>query len=432
MHDHRHIEAHLEHYVTQLKRRGFDFPTDDFLRVTAERRRLIARGDDLRAKANDISRRFGSLSSNKDGNATELAALRGEQEELKRALASDHISVSTIDQEFNDLMLAMPNLPSEQTPDGNSSDDNSVVSHHNQKPEFDFEPLDHTLIGERLGIFDFQRATKLSGARFSILKNAGPALERAIMLFMIRHATDLGYNEVSVPYLVRRDAMIGTGQLPKFESEMFRIAYGDREWFLIPTAEVPVTNLHSDEIINGSDLPLRYFAHTPCFRGEAGSHGRDTKGIIRQHQFNKVELVHFCEASTSWKEYDFLLNAARSCLDALGLHYRQVNLCAADLGFAATFCHDFEVWLPGQQAYREISSCSHYTDFQARRARIRAKDGGAKAVFVHTLNGSAMPIGRTMVALLEQNQQQDGSVVIPSALQPYTGFARLLPGGRTD
>ncbi|MFH1538914.1 MAG: serine--tRNA ligase, partial [bacterium] len=245
------------------------------------------------------------------------------------------------------------------------------------------------------------------------------------------HAAGRGYEEISVPYMVRREIMVGTGQLPKFEEDLFRVESGGREWFLIPTAEVPVTNIYADEIIDPKDLPQRFCCYTACFRAEAGSHGQDVKGIIRQHQFHKVELVHFATEADSWTEYDRLVASAQSCLDTLGLHYRLVNLCAGDVGFSARFCCDLEVWLPAQNRYREISSCSNFGDFQARRAKIRTKIDG-KTQLVHTMNGSGMPIGRTLVAILEQFQQEDGSVVIPEALRKYTGFLKMLPGGKTE
>jgi seryl-tRNA synthetase len=284
------------------------------------------------------------------------------------------------------------------------------------------------------GLLDFERGAKLAGTRFTVLRGAASRLERALMNLMLDMAVlEHGYTPVSVPYMVNRKTMIGTGQLPKFEADMFRVTAGDREWFLIPTAEVPVTNLHADEIILKAELPLAYCSLTPCFRAEAGSAGRDIRGLIRQHQFDKVEMVRFTKPSESWKELDILTQHAENILQRLNLHYRVVALCTGELGFAAQFTYDLEVWLPGQNAYREISSCSNYGDYQARRARIRYKrsDSG-KNELVHTLNGSGMPIGHALIAVIEQNQRADGSIAIPEDLQKYTGFTIIFPNGKTD
>jgi seryl-tRNA synthetase len=309
-------------------------------------------------------------------------------------------------------------------PDGKGADDNQVVRVVGEKPRFDFKPREHWEIGVQLGIFDFERAVKLSGARFTVYYGAGARLERALTQFMLDLHTSRGYREVLPPFLVNRESMTATGQLPKFEGDAFKTA-GEKELFLIPTAEVPVTNLHRDEIVDR--LPIRYCAYTPCFRSEAGSYGKDTKGLIRQHQFQKVELVAFTEPGKSYDEHEKLTGDAEEVLKRLGLHYRVVSLCAGDLGFGAAKCYDIEVWLPGQDAFREISSCSNFEDFQARRAKIRFRPAAAeKPQLVHTLNGSGLAVGRTVVAILEQMQRADGSVVIPEVLRPYMGGAERI------
>lgn len=318
----------------------------------------------------------------------------------------------------------LPNIPHESVPVGKDETENVVVRTWGEPKEFDFPPLNHWDIGEMLGIIDFDRAAKIAGARFALMKGAGARLERALMNFMLDLNTSKGYTEVFPPILVNRESMTGTGQLPKFEMELFRVA--DPEFYLIPTAEVPVTNIHRDEILSEQDLPIYYTAYTPCFRREAGSYGKDTRGLIRQHQFNKVELVKFVKPEDSYNELEKLTSDAEDILQNLGLPYRVVALCTGDLGFSAAKTYDLEVWLPGQQRYREISSCSNFEDFQARRATIRFKREGKKGTeFVHTLNGSGLAIGRTVVAILENYQQKDGSVVIPEALRPYMGMEAI-------
>jgi seryl-tRNA synthetase len=320
----------------------------------------------------------------------------------------------------NDFLLNIPNIPHESVPVGKDEAENVEVRGWGAPRLFDFEPLNHWDIGEMLEIIDFERASKIAGARFSLTKGLGAKLERALMNFMLDQNTSKGYKEVFPPIIVNRESMTGTGQLPKFEMELFRIA--DPEFYLIPTAEVPVTNIHRDEILSEKDLPIYYTAHTPCFRREAGSYGKDVRGLIRQHQFNKVELVKFVKPEDSYNELKSLTKDAEDILQKLGLPYRVVALCTGDLGFAASKTYDLEVWLPGQQRYREISSCSNFTDFQARRANIRFKREGKKGTeFVHTLNGSGLAIGRTLVAVLENYQQKDGSVIVPEILRPYMG-----------
>ncbi|MCA9581060.1 MAG: serine--tRNA ligase, partial [Myxococcales bacterium] len=336
-----------------------------------------------------------------------------------------------VEEELEALLLLMPNVPDGDTPPGLSEKDNVEVRVVGQRPELGESPADHVALGEALGILDFERAAKVSGSRFTVLRGAGARLERALMQFMLDlHSTEHGYEEMWPPVIIKDSAMRGTGQLPKFKDDAFRIAMdwdskGDHdgaEWYLAPTAEVPVTNFHAGEILAGADLPIAYTAYTPCFRSEAGSYGKDTRGLIRQHQFDKVELVRFCRPEDAPAELLKLLGHAEEVLKRLGLHYRVVQLCAGDMGFAATKAYDLEVWLPGQGAFREISSCSWFGDFQARRANIRYRaEPKGKPAFVHTLNGSALAIGRTLVAILEQGQLPDGRVRLPEALSPYMG-----------
>jgi seryl-tRNA synthetase len=326
-----------------------------------------------------------------------------------------------VEEGLKGLLLTLPNLPDEVCPIGQSEEDNPEVRTWGEPTQLGFEPKAHWDLGEDLDIIDFERATKIAGARFSLSKGAGARLERALSNFMLdTHTTDDKYTEVQTPLMVNRDTMTGTGQLPKFEADLFHM--DDPDYFLIPTAEVPVTNIFRDEILDGAQLPICYTAHTPCFRKEAGAHGRDTRGLIRQHQFNKVELVKFVRPEDSDAELETLLADAEGILQALKLPYRVVDLCTGDIGFSAARTFDIEVWLPAQQAYREISSCSNFRDFQSRRAGIRfRREAGSKPEFVHTLNGSGLAVGRTLVAVLENYQQEDGSVVIPEVLRPYMG-----------
>jgi seryl-tRNA synthetase len=320
----------------------------------------------------------------------------------------------------------LPNLPNPSVKIGKSADDNLEVRRWGEPPQFDFDPINHWDIGETLGILDFSRAAKIAGARFAVYRDAGAKLERALINFMLDlHTTEHGYKEMLPPALVNRAALLGTGQLPKFEEDLFHLAPGD--YFLIPTAEVPLTNLHRDETLEREELPIKYVAYTPCFRSEAGSYGKDVRGLIRQHQFNKVEMVKFSEPESSYDELESMTRNAEEVLKRLRLPYRVVELCTGDMGFPSAKTYDLEVWLPGQNAYREISSCSNCEDFQARRANIRyRKDKKGKPIFVHTLNGSGLAVGRTLVAILENYQQKDGSVVIPEVLRPYMGeLARI-------
>ena len=390
-----------------------------------ERRALTSSLDSLRAERNAANQRMAAL----DKKSPEFAAARDTLRELSSRIKADETRVADIEQRLERPLMEIPNAPHASTPDGAGEADNPVVEVVGDKPSFSFKPSPHWEIGEALGILDFEAAAKISGARFCVLRGAGARLTRALINFMVDTHLERGYAEVWPPVLLRRHAMEGTGQLPKFETEAFKTA-GENELFLSPTAEVPVTNLHREEILEPGRLPIRYVAYSACFRAEAGSYGKDTRGLIRQHQFDKVEIVKFVEPETSYQELEGLRRDAEEVLRRLGLHYRVVELCAADLGFAAAKTYDLEVWLPGQDAYREISSCSNFEDFQARRARIRYRPAaGDKPRAVHTLNGSGVAVGRTIVAILEQCQQADGSVVIPAALRPYMGGLERIAKG---
>ncbi|MBI5097475.1 MAG: serine--tRNA ligase, partial [Nitrospirae bacterium] len=345
-----------------------------------------------------------------------LAEMKGVSEEIKK-LEGD---IACIENEENDILLTLPNLPHESVPAGISEKDNVEIRQWGEIPRFTFEPRPHWQIGEDLEIIDFQRASNIAGARFALLRGAGALLERALINFMLDlHTREHGYTEVLPPFMVNRKSMTGTGQLPKFEDELFKL---ERDgYYLIPTAEVPITNIHQGEILRNDALPVYYTACTPCFRREAGSYGTDTRGLIRQHQFNKVELVKFSRPEDSYNELEKLTRDAEDILKRLGLSYRVVALCTGDMGFSAAKTYDIEVWLPGQDTFREISSCSNFEDFQARRADIRYKTGTGKTGYVHTLNGSGLAVGRTLVAILENYQQEDGTVVIPDVLKPYMG-----------
>ena len=397
--------------------RGTEIEWGEFVSLDRERRDALANLERLKEKKNRLSGEIGKL-KNSGGNA---ALLMREVEEVSEAIRIGEGPLASIEARFEKFMLTVPNLPESSVPVGRSAADNKEVRRWGDPPKFDFQPKNHWDIGEELGILDFARAAKIAGARFALYKDSGAQLERALINFMLDlHTRKHGYREILPPFLVNRDAMTGTGQLPKFEEDLFRIS--EPEFFLIPTAEVPVTNIHREEMLEREQLPIRYVAYTPCFRREAGSYGQDVRGLIRQHQFNKVELVKFTEPEVSYSELEKLVNDAEAVLQALKLPYRIVELCTGDLGFAAAKTYDLEVWLPGQSAYREISSCSSFEDFQARRAQIRyRKEKKGKPIFVHTLNGSGLAVGRTVVAVLENYQQKDGSVVIPDALRSYMG-----------
>ncbi|MCA9674878.1 MAG: serine--tRNA ligase [Myxococcales bacterium] len=394
--------------------------------VDERRRRLQGELDHLRAERNGANERMARL----DKKSAEFAAARDQLRELSQKIKADEIAETAAEAESRELLLGIPNAPHASVPDGAGEADNTVLHTWGDKPTYDFTPKPHWEIGEALGILDFDAGARITGARFTVLRREASRLTRALISYMLDLHTSKGYEEVWPPAVVRRGSLMGTGQLPKFEDDLFALTpTGDpaervaaNDLFLSPTAEVQVTNLLADQILDGADLPRYFTAYAPCFRAEAGAYGKDTRGLIRQHQFDKVELVKFVDPATSYAELDALRGDAEAVLQGLGLHYRAVTLCTGDLGFGAAKTYDLEVWLPGQDAYREISSCSNFEDFQARRAKIRYRPGPKdKPRPVHTLNGSGVAVGRTIVAILEQGQQADGSVVIPPALRPYLG-----------
>ncbi|OMH40957.1 serine--tRNA ligase [Desulfurobacterium indicum] len=389
---------------------------DALLKIDRKRREIITELESLKALRNKLSKEIGTLYREKKIDEANLKKKQAEEASAKSKELEEVLK--NVEAEFNKLILAIPNIPHETVPVGKDETENVTVRYWGEKPEFDFEPVPHWNIAEKLDILDFERATKLAGSRFVIYKNWGAKLERALINFMLDlHTEEHGYEEIIPPFMVNTKTLIGTGQLPKFAEDLYKIE-GEDLW-LIPTAEVPLTNIHAGEILPEKELPKYYTAYTPCFRKEAGSHGKDVRGIMRLHQFNKVELVKIVHPDESYKELEKLVNEAEKVLQLLNLHYRVVALCTGDLGFSAAKTYDIEVWIPSQNRYREISSCSNCEDFQARRAMIKFRDKEGKTRFVHTLNGSGLAVGRTVIAILEQYQQKDGSVIIPDVLRKY-------------
>jgi seryl-tRNA synthetase len=420
MYDLRHLRENFDRIREQLGGRGHDVPWDELRKLLDERRALSMQVEELRAELNKGSEEVARLKRQKQPADEAVTAMK----RVGERIADVDASLRTIEEHLNSIALRIPNLPHSSVPLGGGADDNLEIRRWGQLPAVTMPAKSHWDIGEHLGILDFDRAAKIAGARFAVLTGAGARLERALINFMLdMHTSQHGYREVLPPFIVNRLAMTGTGQLPKFEEDLFRLR--DEDYFLIPTAEVPVTNLHRDEILSEAALPIRYAAYTPCFRREAGSYGKDTRGLIRLHQFNKVELVTFAQPEQSYEELERLTGHAEAVLQRLGLHHRVMTLCTGDMGFAAAKTYDIEVWLPSQNQFREISSCSNFEAFQARRAGIRFKVAGGKkdsrTDFAHTLNGSGLAVGRTLVAILENYQQADGSVVIPSVLRQYMG-----------
>ncbi len=418
--DIRLIRNDPEAVARALARRGGDWDVSEIREIDARRRDLTHQ---VESRAADVRRRGKRVGELKRSAASdeEVEGFLAESHRLTAEAKSMQGALGELERKQNDFLLGLPNVPHESIPDGRSAEDNALLRTWGEKPVFDFAPKAHDTLGEALGVLDMKRAAKIAGARFALYRGAGARLERALINFMLDlHTAEHGYTEWLPPFMVNPAAMTGTGQLPKFEEDLFRVDGG--RFYLVPTAEVPVTNIHREEILDGRDLPLRYTAYTPCFRSEAGSYGQDTRGLIRQHQFNKVELVRFSRPERSYEELELLTADAEEVLRRLGLHYRVVALCAGDLGFSAAKTYDIEVWLPSQNTYREISSCSNFADFQARRAQIRFRPApGAKPEFVHTLNGSGLAVGRTLVAILENFQGADGSVEIPEILRAYMG-----------
>ncbi|MBP8980858.1 MAG: serine--tRNA ligase [Syntrophobacterales bacterium] len=417
------IRQNTELVRIKMLERGQEMDMAPFIKLDTRRRDILQEVEKLRNDRNTVSKEIGEKKKKKE-DATELIARMGEVSARIKGLDEE---LKKVEEELNALVMVIPNIPHETVAYGTSSEDNPVIRVWGEKPVFSFTPRPHWDIGEALGILDFERGAKITGARFTVYKGLGAMLERAIFNFMLDlHIFEHGYTEVLTPFMVNRASMTGTGQLPKFEEDLFRVDVVD--YFLIPTAEVPVTNIHRDEILNERDLPIYYVSYSPCFRAEAGSYGKDTRGLIRQHQFNKVEMVKFTRPETSYEELEKLTANAEEVLQLLKIPYRTVSLCTADLGFSSAKTYDVEAWLPGQDAYREISSCSNFEDFQARRAAIRfRREETGKIDFVHTLNGSGLAVGRTVVAVLENYQQADGSVVIPEVLRPYMKGIDRIP-----
>ena len=429
MHDPKVLLDPATEAVRKLARRGYTLDVERLRSQLTERNGAIQSADTARAESKQLAA------------AVNIAARKGEPTEelterartVKREIQALEEATTRYEAALRETLLQIPNLPEDRCPDGDTDEFAVEIRREGTPPVFDFTPVDHVDLGERLGIFDFPSATKLSGPRFAVLRGPGAALERAIGQFLITKQTQQhGYVEHSVPTLVSRETMTGTGQLPKFEQDLFKTSVGERELFLIPTAEVPLTNLYASTAIKADQLPIAMTALTPCYRSEAGSYGRDTRGLIRVHEFAKVEMVRICHPDESSKELELMLGHAEACLRDLGLAYRVVALPAGDISFAAQYTYDIEVWIPTQDRYREISSCSDCSTFQGRRAAIRYVDRDGKRGFAATLNGSGLPIGRTLVAILEQNQEADGSVRIPEALVPFAGFRRILSNGTTE
>ncbi|HLQ83325.1 MAG TPA: serine--tRNA ligase [Pseudogracilibacillus sp.] len=420
--DQKLLRTNFKEITERLKHRGEDL--SDLVKfgdLDEKRRSLISEVEQLKAQRNEATKQISELKKNNEdatGAITEMRELGGKIKELDKNL-------TIIDEELTQILYSIPNIPHESVPVGEDEDDNIEVRTWGEKKSFDFEPKPHWDIGTDLDILDFERAGKVTGSRFVFYKGMGARLERALINFMIDlHVDEHGYEEMIPPFIVNRESMIGTGQLPKFEEDAFKIA--DWDYFLIPTSEVPGTNYHRDEILAEEDLPKKYVANSACFRSEAGSAGRDTRGLIRQHQFNKVELIQFVKPEKSYEVLEQLTNHAEKILQLLELPYRVMSMCTADLGFTAAKKYDIEVWIPTQETYREISSCSNFEAFQARRAKIRYRNSAKKVEYVHTINGSGLAVGRTVTAILENNQQADGSVLIPKVLRPYMGGKEFI------
>jgi seryl-tRNA synthetase len=418
------IRDNLELVKEAMKNRNYDVDLEELLKIDLERRKIVKDVEELKNQRNKTSEEIGALKKAKKDATNLMASVKKIGAKIKDL---DSI-LSDKEKRLREIILSIPNIPHQSVPVGKNDSENVVIKRYGERPHFDFEPLPHWDIGERLKILDFNRAAKITGARFCLYHGIGARLERALINFMLDiHLTQHGYREVLPPFIVNEQSLISTGQLPKFKEDLFKLE--GLEYYLIPTAEVPVTNILRDEIVEEDELPIKYVAYTPCFRSEAGSHGRDTRGIIRQHQFNKVELVKFSRPETSYNELEGLLLDAEEILQYLNLPYRVISLCTGDIGFSSAKTYDIEVWLPGQNRFCEISSCSNFEDFQARRANIRYhQKGKTRTRFLHTLNGSGLAVGRTVVAIIENYQQSDGSIVVPDALRPYLGGIKKITG----
>jgi seryl-tRNA synthetase len=413
--DKRFIRENFEFVKKKVEQRGIDVDLDTFTQNDEERRDFLRKIEELRHKKNVVSEKIGVMIKNKEDASGLIKEMKGVSEDIKQL----EESIRIVEEDLDIISLSIPNIPHDSVPLGADETYNKLIKTWGEPRKFPFNPKPHWEIGEDLDIIDFERASKIAGSRFVLLKGKGALLERALIAFMLDlHIKEHGYTEVLPPILVNTESLFGTGQLPKFEDDLFRIKNGD--YYLIPTAEVPVTNIHRQEILDGGSLPIRYVSFTPCFRSEAGSYGKDTRGLIRQHQFDKVELVKFARPENSYEELETLLLDAEEVLKRLKIPYRIVSLCTGDLGFSSAKTYDIEVWVPSQDLYREISSCSNFEDFQARRAKIRFRDKpSGKTELIHTLNGSGLAVGRTMVAVLENYQEENGDVIIPEVLRPY-------------
>jgi seryl-tRNA synthetase len=419
------VRDNLSWVEEMLRQRGADPAAvlKDFHEVDRQRRHAITEAETMKAQRNKASEDISKLKKS----GQDASAAIAETKDLREQIQEREKTAAALDARLKDILSGIPNVPHESVPVGHSAEDNVEVRRWGAPPKFDFAPKPHWELGAELGVLDLERAVKLTGARFAVYWDLGAKLERALANFMLDlHTREHGYTEVLPPYLVNSESLYGTGQLPKFAADLFRVPHGEKDLWLIPTAEVPVTNLYRDEVLDAARLPISLTAYTPCFRSEAGSYGKDVRGIIRQHQFQKVELVKFARPENSYEEHEKLTRNAETVLQKLGLHYRTVALCTGDMGPASAKTYDIEVWLPGQQLFREISSCSNYESYQARRANIRYRpEGKNKTEFVHTLNGSGLAVGRTWVAIVENYQQADGSVMIPEVLRPYIGAERI-------
>ena len=422
------LRTDLETVAQKLKTRGFELDTAQIQTLEAQRKELQSKAQDLQAERNSRSKGIGKAKAQGE----DIAPLLAEVENLKSQLETAEQASVAVQAQIEEIYAGIPNLPHESVPVGLSEDDNVEIRKWGEPKSFAFEVKDHVELSEQRGWYDNDAAVKVTSGRFSVLKGPMAKLQRALTQFMLDTHSESGYEEVYVPYLVNQDSLRGTGQLPKFEADLYKISKNeehdtnDRDLYLIPTAEVPITNLVRDEIIDEADLPIRMVGHTPCFRSEAGSYGRDTRGLIRQHQFEKVEMVQVVHPETSHQALEDLTGHAEKILQKLELPYRVMSLCTGDIGFSSAKTYDLEVWLPGQQAYREISSCSNFEDFQARRLMARYRSGEGKPQLVHTLNGSGLAVGRTLVAVLENYQNEDGTITVPTALRPYLGGVEVL------
>lgn len=418
------IRANPEQVAAQLVKKKYVFPVAEFEALEEQRREVQIRTENLQSERNTRSKSIGKAKAAGE----DITSLLSDVSDLGTQLEEAKAALAQINVQLDDILLGVPNLPHEDVPEGESEDDNVEVRRWGDITKFDFEPQDHVALGNRDAAMDFESAAKLTGSRFVVLQGKIARMHRALIQFMLdTHINEHGYNEIYVPYMVNKDSLMGTSQLPKFEEDLFKVPFGERDYYLIPTSEVPVTNMVRDEIIDEAKLPLKFTAHTPCFRSEAGASGKDTRGLIRQHQFEKVEMIQLVKPEESWQALENMTQNAENILKKLELPYRVITLCGGDLGFAAAKTYDIEVWLPGQDKYREISSCSNTLDFQARRmmARYRNSETG-KPELLHTLNGSGLAVGRTLVAVLENHQNADGTINVPSVLQPYMGGVTVI------